>query len=349
MHFDLEKCVNDVMSNLQELNTKGNYSCCRNGSDVLKEIISIYDNNMKGISHLSTMTGYKQLDEQGGLFASDLIVIGADTSVGKSSFATSLIVQALRESKKVAIINYEMSDTQTIARMIAPYADLSSNDILRKQGNAEDLQKLEKGIIDFDELAFNIIFPDKEKEKIDTIEQVVSFIRKCKLNNNISGVVIDYLGLIKGQEKTETLTQFTGRCIRSLKNLAVELNIWIIALVQFNRDNDNNKLPSLARLKDSTEIEQASDVVMLIYRPEHTNPSGSYTGEFKNISTKGTAQILIEKFRNGSKSSFIVGFDGRHTRYYPLSEPPKIGAYTRTNKNNRNNVLMDDVPMPFSK
>ena len=113
-----------------------------------------------------------------------------------------------------------------------------------------------------------------------------------------------------------------GDVTRRLKNLAKELDIWIIALSQLNRDTVN-PVPTLARIRDSGQISEAADVVILIYRPEINKKS--YPNDFSNVETKGTAMIDIAKGRNIGLLRFICGFNALTTCFYDLDSIPLIG------------------------
>lgn len=106
---------------------------------------------------------------------------------------------------------------------------------------------------------------------------------------------------------------------RRLKNLAKELDIWVVALSQLNRDN-LSPVPTLARLRDSGQIAEAADVVMLIYRPEYYGKD--YPEPFRHASTQGTAMIDVAKGRNVGTFKFLVGFDKPTTHFYNLSDIP---------------------------
>ena len=111
--------------------------------------------------------------------------------------------------------------------------------------------------------------------------------------------------------------QQMGEASRRLKNLAKELGIWIVALSQLNRDKDNPE-PNINRMRDSGQIAEAADVVILVYRPERYGKR--YPGEFSSVKTEGTALIKVAKGRNIGTFNFVCGFDAACTRFYPLDD-----------------------------
>ena len=133
-----------------------------------------------------------------------------------------------------------------------------------------------------------------------------------KFKYGISGAIVDYLQILSVNMKGSNTEQQMGEAARRLKNLAKELDIWIVALSQLNRDSIN-PVPSLARLRASGQIAEAADVVMLIYRPELY---GKYYPEpFQNADTHGTAMIDIAKGRNIGLAKFLVRFEAANTRF----------------------------------
>ena len=132
-----------------------------------------------------------------------------------------------------------------------------------------------------------------------------------------SGAIIDYLQILSITNKTQTEEQFLGSVARRLKNLAKELNIWIIALSQLNRKNAENA-PSLSDIRASGQIGEAADNVVFIYRPEVFNRS--YPAPFASTSTQGTAMIDIAKGRSVGLKKFILGFKPEQTLFYNIND-----------------------------
>src|SRR5690606_7369355 len=125
-----------------------------------------------------------------------------------------------------------------------------------------------------------------DENSTSNIDKIIASIRSMKNKHNITGAVIDYLQILTVNQKSANKEQAMGEAARRLKNLAKDLDIWIIALSQLNRDNFN-PVPSLNRLRDSGQIGEAADVVMFIYRPEIYNKA--YPQPFSNYATNGTA------------------------------------------------------------
>ena len=258
-----------------------------------------------------TPTGFSKIDgRSGGLQKSDLIVIAADTSSGKTSWAIALTLSAAKYGDGVAFYSMEMKKEQIAARMIAIESGVSASDIMYSKLNTEQFERIDRGIGKI----YNkpVYFDDRSTSNIDTI---LSSIRTMKLKYGVSGAVVDYLQILSVNMKGSNTEQQMGEAARRLKNLAKELDIWIIALSQLNRDSIN-PVPSLARLRASGQIAEAADVVMLIYRPELYGKF--YPEPFQNADTHGTALIDVAKGRNIGLSKFLVRFDAQTTRFYEM-------------------------------
>jgi replicative DNA helicase len=258
-----------------------------------------------------TPTGFADLDRNGGLCPGDLVVVGAETSQGKTSFATALAVSALKHKHGVAFYSMEMTELQLSARIASMLSGISSSRIL------------------YDRLSMNEIYTsDGAMESIDTsllyfdmhptasIDSILMSIRTMVLRHGVKGVVIDYLQLLGMTDRRLNREQVMAQCARELKNIAKELGIWVILISQLSR-NPGSAVPSLSRLRDSGQIEEAADTILLIYRPKE---GMHYPEPYTTVDTKGTAMIMIAKGRNIGIGSFICGFSKQNTLFYPLSK-----------------------------
>ena len=260
-----------------------------------------------------TPTGFSKIDDRsGGLQRSDLVIIAADTSSGKSSLAIAFTLSSAKYGHGVAFYSMEMKKEQIAARMISIESGIPANEIMYSKLSGEQFERIDMGIGKIYDKP--VYFDDRSTSNIDTI---LASIRTMRLKYGISGAVVDYLQILSVNMKGSNTEQQMGEAARRLKNLAKELDIWIIALSQLNRDSIN-PVPSLARLRASGQIAEAADVVMLIYRPELY---GKYYPEpFQNADTRGTAMIDIAKGRNIGLAKFLVRFEAANTRFSDLDE-----------------------------
>lgn len=285
--------------------------------DGIKNVNTIIKRNLSPDKELTgTPTGFHELDRKsGGLQGSDLIIIAAESSQGKSSMAMSVSLNAAKAGSKIAIYSMEMRAEQLTARIMAMESGVPSSNILYSRLDGGQLNEIEKGIGRIEGL--DIFFDDRSTSSIDTI---LSSIRYMKMKYHIDGAVVDYLQILNVNMKNSNKEQQMGDVSRRLKNIAKELNIWVIALSQLNR-NREDPTPTLARLRDSGQIAEAADTVMLIYRPEFYGKT-SYSSEFSNVSVTGTAMIDIAKGRNIGTMKFICGFNAPTTHFYDLDNIP---------------------------
>lgn len=288
-------------------------------NDALENVFGIVNSNLAGGKSVTgTPTGFEKLDSKsGGLQKSDLIIIAGETSIGKTSMAVSIMWNAALSGAKMAMYSMEMRKEQIAARILSMESGVPANEILYAPLTESKLQAIDRTIGKV--AGKGIYFDDSSTSNIDTI---ISSIRFMKLKYDIDGAIVDYLQILNVNMKGANKEQQMGDVARRLKNLAKDLDIWIIALSQLNRDRDN-PVPSIARLRDSGQIAEAADTVILIYRPEVYGKS--YPGEFANVNTKGTAMIDIAKGRNIGLSRFICGFNACTTCFHNLNEVPLSG------------------------
>lgn len=312
---DINDVLTDVRERLDDVFTSGddNVFTLREAIEGVNQIIS---RNMSGASRLTgDPTGFRELDERsGGLQTSDLIIIAAESSQGKTSLA---IKMAMNCGCPVAIYSMEMKKEQIAARILSIASGIPSSEILYgKMGEARIVQ-IDNGVGKV--LDKPIYFDDRSTSNIETI---IASIRRMKVKYGIRGAVVDYLQILNVNMKGSSKEQQMGDVARRLKNLAKDLDIWIIALSQLNRNADNFK-PTIARLRDSGQIAEAADVVMLICRPEAYGDDKRYPYDgFQGVDTKGTAIIDVAKGRNIGLMRFLVGFHAKTTNFYERGDAP---------------------------
>lgn len=304
--------ISDVLSDVKE-KLDGLFSSSRESVFTIRDAVqSVYDNidkNLRGGSSLTgNPTGFALFDKRsGGLQTSDLVIVAADSSQGKTSFAIKLVMNC---GCPVAFYSMEMKKEQIAARMMSIESGVPANEILFSKLDSGRIQQIDKGVSRVIENP--IYFDDRSTSNIETI---LASIRMMKIKYGIKGAVVDYLQILNVNMKGSNKEQQMGDVARRLKNIAKELDIWVIALSQLSRDNQN-PVPSLTRLRDSGQIAEAADMVILIYRPEVYGKK--YPEEFSSKSTEGTAMIDVAKGRNVGLMKFLVGFDAKTTNFYEL-------------------------------
>lgn len=265
-------------------------------------------------------TGYAKLDEMtSGLQPSDLIVIAARPSVGKTSFALGLTRQmALRRDKCVGIFSLEMTKEQVLERLLCAEAKIN-------------LHRLRGGYLQTDSDAWRRIIAaagklQNSKIIIDdtpaiSITELKAKARRMKTEHKLDAVFIDYLQLVEAAGRSDVREQEVAYIVRSLKGLARELSIPVITVSQLSRAPERPpRKPRLSDLRESGEIEQAADVVMFLYREEGKDEELT-PQEHMDERREGLVQpieIIIGKQRNGPIGSIELHF---HRSYASFEEP----------------------------
>jgi len=253
-------------------------------------------------------TGYTDLDEiTSGLQRGDLLIIAGRPSMGKTAFAMNLARNAVNESEDegaVAVFSLEMSSQQIAMRMLASEARVNMKSLRTGRFSVEDWRKLATAS---GALAESSIYID-DTPAISVLELRSKCRRLKREANNLNLVVIDYLQLMSGRSDAERREQEISEITRSLKGLAKELDVPVVALSQLNRslESRSDKRPMMSDLRESGAIEQDADVIMFIYRDEVYN---------KKPDNEGVAEVIIAKQRNGPTGIVNLTFLNQYTRF----------------------------------
>jgi len=249
-------------------------------------------------------TGYNEIDKMtAGLQPSDLIIVAARPSMGKTSFAMNIAQHAsLVEKIGVAVFSLEMSKEQLVMRLLSSVGRIDSQRIRTGKLHNEDWMGLTRAVGMLSEAPIYI----DDTPAISVLEMRAK-VRRLASQYSIGMIVVDYLQLMRGRNNTENRTQEISEISRSLKALAKEHNIPVVALSQLNRglESRTDKRPMMSDLRESGAIEQDADVICFIYRDEVYNKS-------EDNPENGMAEIIIGKQRNGptgmAKLTFIKEF-----------------------------------------
>ena len=299
-----EKKIFDVM---QRKNQKGYTSI----KDILIESFTKLEELYNQKQHVTGVpTGFIELDKKtAGLHGSELILIAARPAMGKSAFALNIgTYAATRANIPVAIFSLEMSKDQIGNRILCSEALVDSNNVRTGELNDEELSKLAETS---GELSQAQIFVD-DTPGISVME-IRAKCRKLKLEKNIGLVIIDYLQLIQGSGKSSSREQEIAEISRSLKILAKEIDVPVIALSQLSRavESRPDHRPMLSDLRESGSIEQDADIVMFLYRDDYYNEESVK----KNI-----AEVIIAKQRAGSTGTVELAWLGNYTKFANLEK-----------------------------
>lgn len=254
-------------------------------------------------------TGFFDLDKKlGGLQKSDLIILAARPSMGKTSLALDIMRYiAVHTKTAVGIFSLEMSKDQLVDRLLAAQTDIDFWKIRTGQLEDPDFERLQEGM---GLLADAPIFIDDAAG--GNIMEIRTKARRLQAEHSLGLIIVDYLQLMAGRS-TENRVQEVSEISRSLKILARELNVPVLALSQLSRGVENrpDKMPQLSDLRESGSIEQDADIVMFIYREDmYKAPDQANTG---------VAKILIKKHRNGPTGDIDLAFEGTKASFSNLT------------------------------
>jgi replicative DNA helicase len=254
-------------------------------------------------------TGFLELDRMtAGLQPSDLIIVAGRPSMGKTAFALCVAAHAALQRKiPAAIFSLEMSKEQLAQRMLCMEARIDSSKIRGGFLSEADWPRLTQACGDLSDAP---IFVD-DSPAINILEMRAKA-RRLQKEHGLGLIVVDYLQLMRGLTNTDSREREISEISRSLKALAKELNIPIIALSQLNRMVENRRPPKpiLADLRESGAIEQDADVIMFLYREEVYD---------RDTVNKGIAEVIIGKQRNGPVGDVRLAFIGPFTRFENLA------------------------------
>jgi replicative DNA helicase len=277
----------------------------------LERIETLYKSPQDGVTGVDT--GFTDLNKKtAGLQGSDLVIVAARPSMGKTTFAMNLCENAaMQQEKPVLIFSLEMPAEQIMMRMLASLSRVDQTKIRTGQLDDEDWARISSTMG---------LLMQKKNMYIDdssglTPTEVRSRARRiAREHGGLSMIMVDYLQLMRVPALSDNRTLEIAEISRSLKALAKELNVPVVALSQLNRSLEQraDKRPVNSDLRESGSIEQDADLIMFIYRDEVYNPDSSL---------KGIAEIILGKQRNGPIGSVRLVFHGQHSRFDNYAGP----------------------------
>ena len=314
--YDPTEDVSDIMEgaekkifNIMQNNDKKSYAPIK---DILVDSFTQLEELYNRKQHITGVpSGFTELDyKTAGFHGSDLVLIAARPAMGKSAFALNIATNAaVRANVPVVIFSLEMSKEQMVNRILCSEAMVDSNKVRTGKLEEDDWTKLAGSI---GPLSDADIYID-DTPGISVME-IRAKCRKLKLEKNIGMVVIDYLQLVQGSNKRNgSREQEISEISRSLKILAKELNVPVIALSQLSRavEQRPDHRPMLSDLRESGAIEQDADIVMFLYRDDYYN---------KDSEKKDIAEVIIAKHRGGSLGTVELLWLGSYTKFVNLEK-----------------------------
>ena len=277
--------------------------------DVLSKVVDKIDTLFEQDSGITGLpTGFIDFDDQtSGLQPADLVIIAGRPSMGKTTFAMNIAENAAIHSKQpVAVFSMEMPADSLAMRMLSSLGRIDQHRLRTGRLNDDDWPRLTSAIALLNEAP---LFIDDTGGL--TPSELRARARRLKREHGLSLIIVDYLQLMSGSangRQAENRTNEISEISRSLKALAKELNVPVIALSQLNRSLEQrpNKRPVMSDLRESGAIEQDADIIVFIYRDEVYN---------EDSAEKGKAEIIISKQRNGPIGTVALTFQGKYTRF----------------------------------
>lgn len=314
-----ESIIGQAEKAIYEIAEKGQSGSLEKLTVSVEKVINRFEDIHKDNTILRGLkTGFYQLDKAtNGLQKTDLIILAARPGVGKTSLAMNIVSNAaINHGAKCAVFSLEMGREQLAQRMLCSVANVSMAKALRGELDEHDWIKIWKADKKLKEA--NIYVDDNA---MNTPSQVLSKCRKLKREKGLDLVVIDYLGLMKSDSKSDNRQNEVADISRQLKILAKEIEVPVLSLCQLNRSVESRDTkdgkpakPMLSDLRDSGSIEQDADMVWFIHRDMSAKEiNEDKTGNY-------TAELIIAKFRNGQPGSVLLGWDGSRTSFVNLEK-----------------------------
>ncbi len=311
---DLERIIDRSEQALFDVSSEKESNDIAHIQDILMTAYQdMVENSLNQGKMTGVPTGFTELNNRtGGFHGGELIIIAGRPGMGKSSFAVNIAENAaINENISVAVFNLEMSKTMIVNRILCSQALVDSQKLRLGEFDTEDWQQI-GGVVD--KLAMAPLYIDDTASI--TVSEIRAKCRRLKQTKNLGMVIIDYLQLMQGSGRNDNRQQEISEISRSLKVLAKELDIPVIALSQLSRTSEtrSDKRPMLSDLRESGAIEQDADIVMFIYRDEYYN---------KDSADKNIAECIIAKHRSGSTGMFKLGWQGKYTKFINIDYAQK--------------------------
>ncbi len=283
-------------------------------TETVERIDMLYNRENKD-EIIGLATGFADLDRMtSGLHAGELVIIAGRPSMGKTSLAMNIVEHVILELKKaVAVFSMEMSGTQLAMRMIGSVGRFDQHELRTGTFKDEDWSRLVDSVGRLNDAQLYI----DDSAGLNALEVRSRARRLHRQCGGLALIVVDYLQLMSASGREENRATEIAEISRSLKGLAKDLGIPVIALSQLNRGVEarQDKRPMMSDLRESGAIEQDADLILFIYRDEVYNP---------NTEKRGVAEIIVAKQRNGPIGPFNLTFLGKHIRFENYADPGRF-------------------------
>lgn len=309
---DADETIADTLKKLDGI--RGSVNADSGIIDAKQAVKLVYDqinDNLAGVNTATVKTGYRFSDSKGGIRLNNLVVIGAWTSVGKSSLALNITVNTAVSGVPVAYYSLEMSAVELWSRIFSSYTNVSAGKIL-----SYPLRRDEVSLIDqkSDQLSTLPIYIDDKATT--SFKKMLRSVRTMVKKYGIKMFVVDYLQIFAQNNSKGNEESAISSMARECKNICRELNICCLLLSQLRRDKDERH-PTIDMLRGSGQIEESADNIVLIDRPD-AHPEWGVKSFHGGKDAEGLAELRVCKGRNIGLGTYYVGFDANRTQFYEL-------------------------------
>ena len=303
----VEECT-DMLARLSTSETAA-HSPTATWSELSTDLLRRAQDIAQGKESDITLTGFNYLDMRGGLKAGNLDIIAGRTSNGKTALAMAIAVNTAMAGNATAIYSMEMTLDELATRIASMVSHVPCRQIDRGPLDDEEFSTLFRSVSDT--ASAPILF---DRRRTADLDKVTASIRRMAVCEGVRVVVLDYIQQLTSTRHRDKRSLVSEACV-TLKTLAVELGITIIALSQLARENPGgNHVPLMSQLKEAGVIENSADNVYMIYRAELYGEA--FPDAWASYDTTGTALVMHSKARSGSIGGFLVGFNAECVHYY---------------------------------
>lgn len=302
---EVEEIINSAQAEIYAIGENRNTQDYARISEVLDLTISEIEENAKnGTTMEGVKTGFLDLDKlTNGLHGGQMIIVAARPAMGKSTLALDFCRHAAVNEKKACVIfSLEMSKTEIAMRMLSAEASVPLSRLRNGDLDENNWTNIARGQ---SKVAEAPLFIDDSPNM--SMNEIRAKCRRLKQQNDLQLIVVDYLQLMTSGKKVESRQQEVSEFSRSLKLLAKELDVPVVAVAQLNRgpEQRTDKRPMMADLRESGSLEQDADIILLLHRPE----------VFDEDNRPGEADLIVAKHRNGETKVVVLAFQGRYARF----------------------------------
>ena len=307
--FEIMQYVDEEVGKISSIDNEGVVEI----KDQIGELLKSIEHKMNNEGLNGITTGFNNIDKfTGGWQETDLVIVGGASSMGKTSLALAFAFNASFYAKVPTVLfSYEMSNQQLLSRLISSDSGIDNKWILKGSLDQSELGRIHESAGRIEKTPIYI-----DDCNNSSLRYLINKIRQYVITKKVKLVMVDYLQLVTNNKKGRSREQEVSEVARALKNVAKELKITIIALSQLNRGVGQRaeSRPTIADLRESGEIEQAADMVVLIYRPEYYGIDKDERGN----STEGLAEVIFAKGRNVGTGVLGLKFQKELTKFHEI-------------------------------